>query len=174
MAADHVMLQRLVDAKDVDGVLAIVNIDDIAEAWCEGCARDWSERYSWADDLLRLRAVAKREDLVRESLLKLVEYAPNDEVLTRIGTGPLQEFVVADEPRVTWIEQQARASARFRVALARVTIWGREPQWVCERIESAVGLPAVRSNPRWSTLRQTSLDRARRAFRGVRGEHKAM
>jgi hypothetical protein len=159
VAADYVALQRLVDARDVDGVLAIVNTDDIAEAWCEGSARQWSERYSWAVDLLQLRAVATREDLVRESLLKLVEHAPNDDVLKHIGAGPLQEFVVADEARVNWIEQQAEGSERFRVALANVRIWGREPQWVCERVERAVGLPAVQPSHGWLGRARTALKR---------------
>jgi hypothetical protein len=152
VAADPDTLQRLVDAKDVDGVLAIVTTDEIAEAWCAGSARHWTARYSWAGELLQLRAVARRESFVRESLLKLVEHAPDDDVLVDIGAGPLQEFVVADEARVSWIEEQAQASPRFRAALAHVRIWGREPQWVCERVERAVGAADASANPRWTDL----------------------
>jgi hypothetical protein len=41
MAVDPATLSRLIDAGDIEGVLALVSLDEIAEAWCQ-----WSVRQS--------------------------------------------------------------------------------------------------------------------------------
>jgi hypothetical protein len=164
MALDPVTLSRLVDAEDVDGVLALVSVDEIADAWCQWSVRqsrgdvpattdesDWfsTDLHWWAVEFWWLvserEGRSAREALARDLLARLVDHAPGDAVLQHLGAGPFEDFIRADEDRVRWIEEQAAASARFRTALANVWIWD-EPDWVFERLERAAGVPLVHPN----------------------------
>ncbi|HEV7526846.1 MAG TPA: hypothetical protein VGP92_17905 [Acidimicrobiia bacterium] len=184
MAADYVTLQRLVDARDVDGLLGTVSTDDVAEAWCQYSSRHGraeparagnarmkpEDAHWWAIEFVRSSGVTRREGVLRELLVKLVEHAPNDEVLGNIGAGPIEDFIVADEARVRWIEEQAESSPAFRQALSIIWIWGHQPQWVCERIERAAGVPLRHpADDSPFGFAQAAADTARQMFSRVRG-----
>jgi hypothetical protein len=170
MPAEPARLQRLVDARDVDGVLALVGTTEIACAWCAwsaGQAKDNADR--WAAELLHARRFATREELLRETLVKLTVYATDDATIAVIGSGPLEEFIVADEGRVHWMEQQADASPRFRRALSHASIRGSQPQWVCERIELAAGTAIAEPDQgRSGSPAEPRVNIARGLFRRVR------
>jgi Family of unknown function (DUF6869) len=169
MTADPVTLSRLVDTGDVDGVLAFVSLDEIADAWCQWSLRqhrgdvppttdqsDWfsTDPHWWALEFWWLvsgrEGVAAREAVARDLLVSLVDHAPSDDVLLHIGAGPFEEFIRADEDRVRWIEEQAVSSAKFRTALGNVWIWS-EPDWVFERIEHAARIPLAHPGHRRPT-----------------------
>ena len=144
MAADPVTLFRLIDSEDFVGVLALVSVDEIADAWCQWSVRqergdvppmnesDWfsTDPHWWAVEFWWLvsgrERVAAWEAVARDLLVRLIDHAPSDAVLQPIGAGPFEEFIRADENRVRWIEEQTAVSAKFRTALANVWIW-REP-----------------------------------------------
>jgi len=164
MTADPVTLSRLVDAADIDGVLALVSVDEIADAWCQWSVRqrrgdvppstesDWfsTDPHWWAVEFWYFVSgtrTPRHEEVARDLLVRLVDHAPSDAVLQHIGAGPFEEFIGADEDRVRWIEEQAAVSAKFRTALANVWIWS-EPDWVFERIEHAAGVPLARPGQR--------------------------
>src|SRR6476620_8974788 len=125
MAVDPVTLSRLVDAEDFVGVLALVSVDEIADAWCQRSVRqergdvpplnesDWysTDPHWWAVEFWWLvsgrERVAAREALARDLLVKLIDHAPSDAVLQHIGAGPLEEFIRADEDRVRSIDEEA-------------------------------------------------------------------
>jgi len=162
MAVDPATLYRLVNAEDLDGVLALVSVDEIAAAWCQMSVRqsrgdvpsatdesDWfsTDPHWWALEFWWLASgrelLPAREDLARDLLIAMVAHAPSDAVLLHIGAGPFEEFIRPDEDRVRWIEQQANASSKFRTALANVRIWD-QPSWVFDRVQGAAGVPLAR------------------------------
>src|SRR5258708_4885777 len=99
MAVDPVTLSRLVDAEDFVGVLALVSVDEIADAWCQWSVRqsqgdvppttdesDWfsTDPHWWAVEFWWLASgrerVPAREALARDLLARLIDHAPSDAV----------------------------------------------------------------------------------------------
>jgi len=115
----------------------------VAEAWCRyhfRSANNLDDPDWWAVEYwLAGSDVWSDEDLVRRGLLALID-AASDDLLSRVGAGPLETFVSRDESRVRWIEEQAAGSPRFRTALANVWTWGTEPDDVAARLERAAGV----------------------------------
>src|SRR3981081_4676877 len=99
-APDLTELTELADRGDVDGVLALVSVDDIVEAWCRYTARgeprpgvrnaradddpDW-----WAVSFFMARELFTRRALHRSALQSLVEHASTNWLLGCIGAGHL-------------------------------------------------------------------------------------
>ena len=121
----HRVLEELVDEEDLDQLLSLVTLDDIAVAWCSYSERaddsadgdddpDW-----WAVALFFSTGIFQRRDIYRALLLKLVEHA-TDPVLDDVGAGPLENFVSNDEDDLVWLEQQCAANSRLRTALSSV------------------------------------------------------
>jgi hypothetical protein len=150
MGHEHAMgdtLTRMVDEGRLDDLLGAVSLTDIGEAWCCYARRqgndhedpDWWAVEFWLSDGLAF----EREEVARDGLLALVNTAPDD-LLGRVGAGPLETFVSNDESRVRWIEEQAAHSDRFRRALANVWTWGTESDDVAARLERAARVRLAR------------------------------
>jgi hypothetical protein len=145
MAADRERLEELVLLGRVDELFSLVTLEDLADAWCRYQSRphvyevDEEDPDAWAMLCLADPGVID-EPLIRILLDLLIDRAPNDDVLEMVGAGPLEDFVKAcDEDRLSWIEERAASSARFRQALARVWIWSVEMDTFA-RVERAAGV----------------------------------
>jgi hypothetical protein len=149
--ADPKQLEELLDNDRVDELLALVTIEEIADAWCRYQLRphidgvededpDW-----WAVELLMTGSYLDTDERrVRAVLDLVIDRAPDDDVLAVAAAGPLEDFVMeADEDRLQWIERRAEESARFRQALQRVWVW-RLPPALFARVERAAGTPLAR------------------------------
>jgi hypothetical protein len=117
---------------DLDKLLALVSLDEIADAWWRYTMRTGSPDQRTADDQwetdpdgwaseIYYTDIYKDEDTHREYLRALARRAPDDADLRYFGAGPLEDFIAADVDRLRWIEQEARSSDSFRRALA--TVW---------------------------------------------------
>lgn len=138
----------LVDDERLDDLLAVVTLDEIAEAWhCyhRRGANSFDDPDWWAIEYWMGMAF-EREDLLRAGLLALLE-ASLEEHVSWVGAGPLEAFVWEDEGRLRWIERTAPTSPRLREALRNVYCWGQMEDRSCERLERAAGGPLPR--PRW-------------------------
>jgi hypothetical protein len=126
-------LEELVDREEIEGVLSLVTIDQIAEAWCRHTRRALAEERKgdepeqpnwWAVALLLTRRWWGDEARVRSGLLALVDAADTDLLLECVGAGPFETFLDGDEDQVRWIEDQARGSEKFRNAVASMYVFG--------------------------------------------------
>ena len=54
------------------------------------------------------------------------------------GAAVMEMFVVDDDDRLRWLEEQAGASEAFRRSLANVWIWGEVADGVAARVEAQV------------------------------------
>lgn len=114
-------LTRLVDDEDVDGVLELVSLSQIARAWLTAVmADDADEDQWWPVELWYSESWWSREDLVRDGLLALLDQAVDEDELGIIAAGPLEVFVNDDPSRIHWIERIALKHAPLRRALRRV------------------------------------------------------
>lgn len=146
-------LGRMVDDGRLEDVLALVSLQEIAEAW--SCFHDRQRSNGWAaatdpdwwavDFWLTSSHSSGPESAIREGLLALVDIVPED-LLDYVGAGPLMNFVGPDEDRIAWIEGVAAKSFRFRAALTAVATW-HEEGWVVERLERAAGASLYRPPP---------------------------
>ena len=143
----------MVDEGRLDDVLALVSLQDIAEAW--SCFHERQRSNGWAaaadpdwwavDFWVTSSHSSNAESVVRQGLLALVDTVP-EELLAYVGAGPLMNCVGPDEDRIAWIESVAAKSSRFRAALTAVAVW-HEEGWVVERLERAAGAPLYRPAP---------------------------
>jgi hypothetical protein len=118
---------------DLDGLLALVSLDEIADAWWRYMTRaaaareqgtpkaDWdADPDGWAIEIYY--DIFRDGEAIHEYLRALASRAPDDdELLSYFGAGPLEDFITADEERLRWIEQEAQRSESLRRALA--TVW---------------------------------------------------
>src|SRR5207245_5173350 len=112
-------LEELLDHRQLDELLSLVTLEEVADAWCSYETRphdpnvheddpDW-----WAVELVvdRDHYLGPNDLRVRPILALLVDRAPDDDVLGVVGAGPLEDFVkAADEDRLLWIESRAEQS----------------------------------------------------------------
>jgi hypothetical protein len=137
-------LEELILDGQVDELLTLVTLEQVAAAWCGYQTRthfpgvedddpDW-----WAVFLLQDGEFWSDELRVRTVIDLLVERAPDDTALAAVGAGPLEDFISDNEDRLVWIERRAAASVRFREAVRHVWIWSLGPN-VLARVERAVG-----------------------------------
>jgi len=144
-------LQRLVDAEDLDGVLAVTTADEIARTWHRyGAARERTVDHPdwWAVELLLTREVFKRKALYRELLLKLVAEATDDAGLGAVGAGPLENLVSDNPDDLAWLEAECATNARLRQALANVWCAGEVSDSTLARLDTAAGVRLPRPRPR--------------------------
>ena len=117
-------LQALVDDEDLDGLLEVVTIDEVAEAWCcyterrehSGPADDADDADPdwWAIEFFMMRTIFRNGPVYRSALLALLSRAKSDYLVSCVAAGPLEKFVSDDESDLRWLEQEA---ARMRSCL---------------------------------------------------------
>lgn len=162
MTEDRLLYQLAGDG-DVDGVLQLVTLDDIADAWSRWTDLPDDERNGdddarfWAAYLWMTEEWWADERRVRDGLVALVERATSDWVLECVGAGPLEGFVSDDESRIRWIESVGPRTPRLGDALVHAWISGAVSDGNFLRIEAAVGRrldnplrDAIEGRPPWS------------------------
>jgi hypothetical protein len=151
VSIDSERLQQLVDDEDIDAVLALVTVEQIAEAWCRytenGSERSFGDPDWWAVELLMEPGVAARRDLHRRLLVALVDKAEGD-VLAEVGAGPLESFVSDDEDDLTWLEAECSKRPAMRQALSNVWCALDVSSTTLIRLDEAAGAPLTRPRPR--------------------------
>jgi hypothetical protein len=128
-AAKHIV--KLADENNLDGLLALVSIEEMADAWWRYTARwdiadsqgtplpEWdNDPDSWAEQVWQSEVLEQREDVVRAFLHAAAERVPDPNLLGYLGAGPVEDFAANDEDRLCWIEEEATRSPNFRAALA--------------------------------------------------------
>jgi len=124
----------------VDRLLAMVTLDDIADAWCRHNSEfgkgiddpDW-----WAVDFVLSCGLDMNRELERAILPKLVEHADSEHLIACVGAGPLEDFISEDEDDLRWLEAQAASNVKFRTALGVVRV--RVSESTFERLDRAAG-----------------------------------
>jgi len=158
-----------VDDGHFDDLLREVTLADVARAWmryqhrvdAEGNPRIddpdwwavevWMEDEWWAD-----------EGRVRAGILELVAAAEAESDFGVLGAAIMEMFIVRDEDRLAWLEEQAVRSEAFQRSLRNVWIWGVEPDAVAQRVEAAAGAPLPRPAMTSNAEQIAALDAAER------------
>jgi hypothetical protein len=131
-------VDALLEDLRIDEVLQIVTPQEVAETWMR-YQRDHQESDRWADWLWMERTWWADEARVRDGILRLVELAVSEEDYCDIAASILEDFATDDESRLDWIERQAAASDRFRLAMRDMWVW-RLPDQAFRRVERAAGV----------------------------------
>jgi len=132
-----------VEAEDVDAVLSIAPVDDVAQAWCSYESRGGSRELSyddpdwWAIEFFMMRGIST--ETYRRLLLALCEYG-DDSLVGIIGAGPLENFVSDDEEDLAWLESQATRLPRLRAAFANVWAHGEVSEQTMLRLDRIAGI----------------------------------
>jgi hypothetical protein len=122
-----------VERGDVDRLLRLCSLTEIADAWwrymvrCDvadkagAAAPTWdADPDGWASEIWQEEILNQREEAVRELLRLMAERAPAGADLGYLGAGPIEDFATNDESRLRWIESEAARSPNFQAALANV------------------------------------------------------
>jgi len=147
-------LEGLVDDEDLDALLSLVTLDEIAASWCSYAERphdpgsDEEDADWWAVQLFFTTELCSRPDLYKALLLKLIEHARSSDVLGAIGAGPLENFVSDDEDDLRWLEQQCETNEGLREALSVVWCWNDATEATMQRMDRAAGVELRRPRPR--------------------------
>jgi hypothetical protein len=140
---------------DLDAVLALTSPEEIADAWWRYVVRchvahergevepGWdSDPDAWASELWMEGVIQRDEQAFRTLLRTFADRAPGESLLVYLGAGPIEDFLTEDEDRLRWIEEEAKRSRSFRLALASVWIeWLGAPTFL--RIQEAAGTDLV-------------------------------
>ena len=105
----------------------------LSETWLADSSAP--DQYSWASSLLGDIEEWADEDLHRSILLRLIADA-DDEQIWHVAAAPLEDFINDDPERLLWVEQQAAADPRFRLALTGVWTSGKSDE-VAQRVDRA-------------------------------------
>lgn len=147
MDADPEHFVELLDNFRVDELLALVTLEEIADAWCAFQLRYDSHEITdedpdwWSVELLMDSTFMSDEARLRAVLDLILDRATEEAIFGVFAAGPLEDFVSGyDDDRLAWIEQRAAESPRFRQALQRIWIWSLPPE-VFARVERAAGAP---------------------------------
>jgi hypothetical protein len=135
------MLARAVDSDDVATVLEMQSPAEIAEAWWRS---NRSGRLGEADDadwwaVVFVFGCWRWPDVAEPVILNLVRLARDEAELAFVGAGPIEDYIVAEERRVSWLERNATESERFKDALRNVYSHSIEEQWVVDRLAAVLG-----------------------------------
>ena len=145
---DHLtpeQLQALVDDEDLDGLLQVVTMDEVAEAWCRYTERrerdsdgdadpDW-----WAIEFFMVRPIFRNGRAYRSALLALLARANTVFLLSCVAAGPLENFVSDDESHLRWLEMEAPRNENLRQALAGVWCYTHVTEATFARLDRAAG-----------------------------------
>jgi hypothetical protein len=138
------ILQALVDEDDLDRLLTLVSLADLAAAWCRYASRPHSPDETdgpdwWAVDLFYNDEIYRRPELYRALVLTMVDQA-SEAVLGAIGAGPLENFVSNDEDDLLWLERECSTNPKLRIALSGVWFPAFMSEEAVRRLEVAAGV----------------------------------
>ncbi|MDO8390147.1 MAG: hypothetical protein Q7V57_06635 [Actinomycetota bacterium] len=145
------VLRHLVADGDIDTVLTMMPLAEIAAAWLRHWSRSSGEKGAddpdqWADDLWRSRAWYEGARPRLELVLELIRQAQNDAELRQIAASCLENCICEDEATLQWVEEEAALSPKFRQALTGVWVYDVLSPASFQRVQRAAG--AELSNPR--------------------------
>jgi len=149
-------LEAAVESGDVNRVLSLTTVEDIADAWWRATARwtpgesageqdmtsdpDWWALEFWVGGA----PVYDDQAIVQLGLVALADRAPQGSEVSHLGAGPLENYVNDDDDRLSWLEQQAQRSVFFQKALG--TIWCDDlTEASIRRLERAAGTALARA-----------------------------
>ena len=148
-------LDQLAVHGEVDAVLEIVTLDEIAQAWVRSQAQSQVDRVFeddpdwWAVDLVHASIDSDwGRDRFRALLLALVDSASSDHALGMIGAGPLESFVSDDEDDLAWFAAHCATKPKLRAALRGVWCASFVTPATLARLDAAAGGPLTRPLPR--------------------------
>ena len=151
MAADPDSLLRLVDQGEIDRLLSLVTMEEMAQAWVGYSRREHpggeeagDDPQWWAVDLWWNAEWLSDGDRARSGLLALVDAADTDDELGAVGAGPLENFVSDDPEDLLWLEQHCSGSAKLRTALSGVWCSNFVSAETLLRLDRAAGVPLAR------------------------------
>lgn len=128
---DH--LEAAADRSRIIDRLGVQRLVDAWLAWTPNPDGIYPDQHWWAFSLFDDIQQWADEDLHREIVLRFVETA-DDEQLWHVAAHPLEDFLTDNDERLTWMEQIATQSPRFRLALGGVWTDRKEPR-TAARIE---------------------------------------
>jgi len=143
---DPRVLIHLVREDDIDALLAVVNVADIAAAWLRDAGQfsldsEADRPDKWASWLWYSPTWYSDAERPRSTIVELIRQAETEENLARIAAGPLENVISNDETTLRWIEQQARISSKFRIALTHTWVWNQLSTEAFSRVQRAAGAP---------------------------------
>jgi len=140
------LLQALVDDEDLEGLLQVVTMDEVADAWCRYTERrehagpdDDADPDWWAIEFFMMRPIFSNGRVYRSGLLALLRRANSDYLVSCVAAGPLENFVSDDESDLRWLEQEAARNEVLRRALTGVWCHGHVSEATFARLERAAG-----------------------------------
>jgi hypothetical protein len=138
-------LLALLERDDAEAVLALVPLSVIAETWCRWTrkqSRDDDDPDWWAVEFFLSRGwfFSLDDDRHFAGILALVDAAQTDDELAAIGAGPMECTLSDEDHIVSWLENEALRSPKFRAALRSMCTdaWRLESD---KRIRIAAGQP---------------------------------
>jgi hypothetical protein len=162
-------LQRFVDEARFDELLRAVTLADVSRAWMRYQQRDQAEGNPgiddpdwWAVEVWMADAWWTDEQRVRAGILELVAAAVTDADFAILGAAVMEMFIVPDEDRLAWLEEQAFHSEALQRSLRHVRVWARESDAIAERVEAAAGAPLPRPATTLNAEQIAALDAANR------------
>ncbi|MFN8019950.1 MAG: hypothetical protein U0Q03_00350 [Acidimicrobiales bacterium] len=146
---DPRVLDHFVRHDDIDSLLDLVTVADVAAAWLRD-SRQTPDRYEssrdhWATTLWYSSAWQADHARPHATVMEMLQHAEPDDI-ARIGAGPLESLVTDDEAALTWVEEQARLSPKFRAALTHAWLWDQLSPDAFDRVERAAGAPLPHPN----------------------------
>ena len=106
--------------------LGVQRLVDAWLAWTPTPDGTYPDQHWWAFSLFDDIERWADEDLYRKIVLRFID-AADDEQLWHVAAHPLEDFLTDNDERLTWMEQIATQSPRFRRALGGVWTDSKEP-----------------------------------------------
>ena len=126
--------------EDAKRIFEAFSLTEIAEAWwAYQTTKD--DRYWWAVDLMWSDPYLHDRDRREQFVELLIETAPSDDLLGHAAAGPLEDAIYDADECVSWLEDRAAGSARFKQTLGMVWIADQVSAERFARIERAAGQP---------------------------------
>lgn len=121
---DH--LEAAADRSRITDRLGVQRLVDAWLAWTPTPDGTYPDQHWWAFSLFDDIERWADEDLYRKIVLRFID-AADDEQLWHVAAHPLEDFLTDNDERLTWMEQTATQSPRFRRALGGVWTHSKEP-----------------------------------------------
>jgi len=134
---------EVVETEDAERIFEAFSLTEIAEAWI-AYQTTKDERFWWAVDLMWSDPYLHDRNRREEFIELLIETAPNEDLLGNVAAGPLEDAIYDADEGVSWLEDRAAASTRFKQAPGMVWIWSVVSTERFARIERAAGQALAR------------------------------